>query len=67
MSLEDIEHELQKLKNPEKARLLQGFFKTGKGEYGEGDFFLADFLLRRLSLFHLHPFPCLIFRSPKKF
>ena len=41
MSLEDIEHELQKLKNPEKARLLQGFFKTGKGEYGEGDIFLG--------------------------
>jgi 3-methyladenine DNA glycosylase AlkD len=30
---------LSKFKNKEKAKLLSGFFKTGVGEYGEGDIF----------------------------
>ena len=36
-----IKEEIIKFSNPEKAVFLQRFFKTGKGEYAEGDKFLA--------------------------
>ena len=39
MSLSEIRKEISKQKNPSQAIVLQRFFKTGKGEYGEGDIF----------------------------
>lgn len=39
--LHQIKAELKKCANPEKAKILSGFFKTGKGHYGEGDLFLG--------------------------
>lgn len=33
--------EITSKSNPEKAKILSGFFKTGKGQYGEGDIFLG--------------------------
>jgi 3-methyladenine DNA glycosylase AlkD len=41
MSLNEIRTAIKKHANPKKAKLLQRFFKTGKGEYGEGDVFLG--------------------------
>ena len=39
--LNKLKEDLLKLKNPKKAEILQGFFKTAKGQYGEGDIFLG--------------------------
>lgn len=36
-----IKEQLLAFANPEKSRILMRFFKTGKGEYGEGDLFLG--------------------------
>jgi 3-methyladenine DNA glycosylase AlkD len=41
MNAEFILQELLSVSNPEKARFLQGFFKTGKGQYAEGDVLLG--------------------------
>lgn len=39
MLKEQIDKELKSVSKKEKAELFQRFFKTGKGEYGEGDVF----------------------------
>ncbi len=39
--IDKLKQDLEKLVNPKKAKILSGFFKTGKGEYGEGDIFLG--------------------------
>lgn len=40
-TLSDIRSEFKKLANPEKAKFLSRFFKTGKGEYAEGDILIG--------------------------
>ncbi len=37
----DLKNEIKQKASPEKAKILSGFFKTGKGQYGEGDVFLG--------------------------
>jgi 3-methyladenine DNA glycosylase AlkD len=39
--VEDLKKAMQKKANPEKVKAYQWFFKTGPGEYGEGDKFLG--------------------------
>lgn len=41
MSIDQIKRELGREGSKQKARLAERFFKTGKGEYGEGDMFIG--------------------------
>jgi 3-methyladenine DNA glycosylase AlkD len=41
LEAEAIRSDLQAVADPEKAKILLRFFKTGRGEYGEGDRFLG--------------------------
>ncbi len=41
MKAQDIQRRLKRFGNPEHAAISQRFFKTGPGEYGEGDIFIG--------------------------
>lgn len=41
MKAEEVSSAIRAIQNPEKAIFLQRFFRTGKGEYAEGDLFLG--------------------------
>jgi 3-methyladenine DNA glycosylase AlkD len=41
MTAKKIQKRLRQFSSKEKVQVLQGFFKTGPGEYGEGDIFLG--------------------------
>jgi len=51
MTAEEIQKRLLDLENREQAKTLRSFFKTGPGDYGEGDLFLGIRVpqLRKLS------------------
>jgi 3-methyladenine DNA glycosylase AlkD len=53
-SVRDLESALTAAADPERARNLAWFFKTGKGEYGEGDRFLGIRvpIQRKIALAH---------------
>jgi 3-methyladenine DNA glycosylase AlkD len=41
IGIDSVKKDLEELSDPLKAKILQRFFKTGKGQYGEGDIFLG--------------------------
>ena len=50
-SYQEARREMRKLADPARAKLLRRFFKTGRGEYAEGDLFLGISVpgIRRLA------------------
>ena len=52
--IETIRKETKRLADPEKAKILQRFFKTGPGQYGEGDVFagITVPVIRKLVRMH---------------
>lgn len=56
LTLSDLERELREASDPERARNLAWFFKTGKGQYGEGDEFsgITVPVLRKIAKRFIH-------------
>ncbi|HEY4525843.1 MAG TPA: DNA alkylation repair protein [Candidatus Paceibacterota bacterium] len=54
MHLAEIKKDLHKLASPKKAKILARFFKTGAGEYGEGDIFLGVTVPRARTVAQKH-------------
>lgn len=50
LTAENIKKELRLLADPARASVMAGFFKTGPGEYGEGDVFLGVSVPRQRAL-----------------
>ena len=50
MSPRRLKADLRKFANPKKKKALQRFFKTGLGQYGEGDVFLGVMVPESRSL-----------------
>lgn len=54
--IEELTKELLSLSDPKRAVIMQGFFKTGRGQYGEGDAFLGISMpdARKVAKKHSH-------------
>ena len=53
--ISQLKRDLQKLKNPEKIKIYSNFFKTGKGQYGEGDKFLGITIPQQRAIAKKYP------------
>ena len=53
MTIKIIRKKLQQLGSEKNAKVLERFFKTGPGEYGEGDVFIGVRVPDSVSYTHL--------------
>ena len=53
-TLKKLRRDLRSIADPDKAIVLQRFFKTGEGEYGEGDKFLGIVVPKQREIAKIH-------------